>query len=388
VFRRLPARFVALMTARRLKVAYIVTRGDDLGGAQVHVRDVAAAMRERGHAATVLCGPAGIFTDELAERGLPFRCLPHLVRPIDPGKDALALMELRGAMRELRPDLVSLHSSKTRLLGAIAARMSGIPVLATVHGWPFADAVPERRRKFYVFYERQAARLATAVVTVSHYDKDLAERHRVGARGRITVVHNGMPDDPRQRDHHLASNPVRLLMVGRHSPQKDHPALFRALAELRDHPWTIELVGTGPAQDRHEAMARELGFAQRVSFLGYRKDVPDLMATADGYVLVSNWEGLPRSIIEAMRAGLATISSDVGGCREVVRDHETGYLVPRGDATALARRLADLIDGRQKRRILGANARRLFEQEFTFEKMFGRTLAVYRQILAAPPRLG
>ena len=73
-------------------------------------------------------------------------------------------------------------------------------------------------------------------------------------------------------------------------------------------------------------MVREFGLAQRVNFLGYRKDVPDLMAAADVYVLASNWEGLPRSIIEAMRAGLATVSSDVGGCREMVREDETGYL--------------------------------------------------------------
>jgi len=370
------------MPEPRLKVAYIVTRGDDLGGAQVHVRDMAAAMRARGHSATVICGLGGIFTDELAERGLPFRCLPNLVRPIHPVKDGLALMELRAALRELRPDLVSLHSSKTRLLGGIAARMIGIPVLATVHGWPFADGVPERRRRFYAFYERRAARLATTVVTVSHYDKDLAERHRVATTGVIKVVHNGMPDDARRRDSGRSSGTVRLLMIGRHSPQKDHPALFRALAELKGQPWTVDLVGTGPNQDQHQAMVRELGLAERVTFLGYRKDVPELMAAADVYVLASNWEGLPRSIIEAMRAGLATVSSDVGGCREIVRDAETGYLVPRGDVATLARQLSVLIDDRQKQRTLGANARRLFEQSFTFENMFGRTLAIYRAILA------
>jgi glycosyltransferase involved in cell wall biosynthesis len=177
-------------------------------------------------------------------------------------------------------------------------------------------------------------------------------------------------------------------MIGRHSPQKDHPALFRALAQIKDQPWIIDLVGTGPHQDRHEAMVRELGLAQRVSFLGYRKDVPELMAAADVYVLASNWEGLPRSIIEAMRAGLATISSDVGGCREMVRDGETGYLVPRGDAAALAGRMADLIGDRQQQRILGANARRLFEQHFLFDNMFGGTLALYEEILAKQPAVG
>jgi glycosyltransferase involved in cell wall biosynthesis len=194
------------------------------------------------------------------------------------------------------------------------------------------------------------------------------------------VVHNGMPDNAPQRDHDKASGPVRLLMVGRHSPQKDHPVLFRALAELKDKPWTADLVGVGPDEDKHKAMIRKLGLVERVRFLGYCKHVPDLMAAADIYVLASNWEGLPRSIIEAMRAGLPTVASDVGGNREMITDDRTGYLAPRGDAKALARHLAVLIDNPRKRRMLGANARRLFEQRFTFDAMFERTLGIYRDV--------
>lgn len=370
------------MAQDTLKVAYVVTRGDDIGGAQIHVRDMAAAMQARGHVATIICGPCGIFTEQLAERGLSFRCLPHLVRPIDPIRDLIAFVELRAALRELQPDLVAMHSSKTRMLGCLAARTTGLATLSTVHGWPFAEGVPTYRRRFYAFYERQAARLASAVVTVSYYDKELALCHGIVARGGITVVHNGMPDNAPRRDHDQARGPVRLLMIGRHSPQKDHRTLFQALAQLRDKPWTLDLVGTGPDEDRHKAMARELGLADRVQFLGYRKDVPELMAAADMYVLASNWEGLPRSIIEAMRAGLATVSSDVGGCRELVVEGETGHLAARGDATALVRHLAALIDRPDQRRRLGAKARRRFEDEFTFETMFRRTLSVYRTVLA------
>jgi glycosyltransferase involved in cell wall biosynthesis len=369
------------MIGDRLKVAYVITRGDDIGGAQIHVRDLAAAMRERGHPTTIICGLPGIFTDELRQGGLPFRSLPSLVRAIHPVKDWLALRELRAAVREVQPDLISLHSSKTRLLGCMTARMAGIPALSTVHGWPFADGVPETRRQFYAFYERQAARLATAVVTVSHEDKALAERYRIRPKGAITVVHNGMPDDAPRRDHGRASGPVRLLMIGRHAPQKDYPTLFAALAQLREKLWAIDLVGVGPDEDEHKNVIQELGLTERVNFLGYRKDVPDLMAAADLYILASNWEGLPRTIIEAMRAELPTVASDVGGNREMIVDDQTGYLAPRGDADALARRLAALIDDPRKRRDLGANARRLFERSFTFEAMFEKTLAIYRDTL-------
>lgn len=367
---------------RLLNVAYLVTRGDDIGGVQVHVRDLAAAMLAAGHAATVICGPPGIFTEELAERGIPFRCLPHLVRPVDPLRDAIALTELRAALREVRPDVVTMHSCKTRMLGCLAARATRSATVSTVHGWLLADGVPMVKRRFYAFCERQAARLTEAIVTVSHCDKELAVRHRITTPNGVTVVHNGMPDDAPRRDHEQASGPVRLLMVGRHSPQKDHETLLQALAQLRDKSWTLDLVGTGPDQTRHQAVARELGLADRVHFLGYRKDVAALMASADVYVLISNWEGLPLSIIEAMRAGLATVCSDVGGCRELVVEGDTGSLAKRGDAAMVAGHLATLIDSPDQRRRLGKAARLRFEEEFTFATMFNRTVSVYRRAVA------
>jgi glycosyltransferase involved in cell wall biosynthesis len=369
------------MHESKIHIAYVVTRGDDLGGAQVHVRDMAKAMRARGHDATIICGLRGDLTDQLEEQGVPFHSLPHLVRPIRPAKDILAVMELRRALSDLRPDVVSLHSSKAHLVGGLAARSLGLPVLITAHGWAFTDGVPPMSRYFYAIYERFAARLATAVITVSQEDRNLARRYGITVPGGISVVHNGMPDDARRRDHNRTGEPVRLLMVGRHVPQKDHPTLFRALTKLRDKAWTIDLIGTGPDEGKNRAMARELGLAERVRFLGYRPDVPDLMAQTDINVLITRWEGLPRSIIEAMRAELPTVASDVGGNRELVADDRTGYLAPRGDADAVAHRLASLIGDPRKRQVLGANARRSFEQSFTFATMFDNTMAVYRRIL-------
>jgi glycosyltransferase involved in cell wall biosynthesis len=375
------AHFSTVMHESKIHVAYVVTRGDDLGGAQVHVRDMAKAMRARGHEATIICGLRGDLTEQLEGQGVPFRSLPHLVRPIQPAKDVLGVLELRRALSDLQPDVVSLHSSKAHLLGGLAARSLGLPVLITVHGWPFADGVPPRSRYFYAIYERFAARLATAVITVSQEDQNLAQRYGITVPGGISVVHNGMPDDARRRDHTRDSGPARLLMVGRHVPQKDHATLFRALAKLRDQAWIIDLIGAGPDENKNKAMARELGLFERVRFLGYRTDVPDLMAKADINVLISNWEGLPRSIIEAMRAELPTVASDVGGNRELVADDRTGYLAPRGDADAVAHRLASLIADRRKRQVFGANARRCFEQGFTFAAMFDKTMAVYRRIV-------
>jgi glycosyltransferase involved in cell wall biosynthesis len=132
-----------------------------------------------------------------------------------------------------------------------------------------------------------------------------------------------------------------------------------------------------------DASVAELGLEDRVSFLGLRTDVSRILATAQVYVLSSRWEGLPRSIIEAMRAGLPVVASDVGGVAELVEDGSTGSLVPRGDVEALAGRLGELLDSAELRLLLGKQGRIRYEAEFTFERMYGSTLASYRDVIEA-----
>ena len=130
-----------------------------------------------------------------------------------------------------------------------------------------------------------------------------------------------------------------LTMVARFEPQKDHPSLLKALARLRNHAWRLELIGEGPLLERTRDLARSLGIADRVEFLGQRSDVAERLATSQVYVLSSNWEGFPRSILEAMRAGLPVVASDVAGVSEAVVDGVTGYVVPRGETEPWQRRL-------------------------------------------------
>ena len=125
-----------------LKIAYIVTRADPIGGAQIHVRDLAAAMRDRGHAVVVLVGGAGPFLDDLRTRGLDIVVLRHLTVPIRPLQDLRAFRELRAALLAFGPDLVAAHSAKAGVIGRMVARVLGVPVVVTTHGWSFTTGVP------------------------------------------------------------------------------------------------------------------------------------------------------------------------------------------------------------------------------------------------------
>ena len=134
-----------------------------------------------------------------------------------------------------------------------------------------------------------------------------------------------------------------------------------------------------------QAKVSELGLADRVRFWGQRMDVAERLANAQVAVLITNWEGFPRSILEAMRAGLPVVSSAVGGIAESVLDGESGFVVPQGDVDALRERLKQLLIDPGLRARMGRSGRERYEQHFTLAHTVEKTLAVYRDITAAPP---
>lgn len=365
-----------------MRVAYLITRSDAVGGASVHVRDMARTLLERGHEAVVLVGGQGPVTEALAAAGVPFRPMRWLVRPIHPICDALAVFEARSLLQQLRPDLLSTHSSKAGWVGRVAGRSLGLPTLFTAHGWAFTEGVPSGRSRIVLLAEKVVGPLADRIITVSENDRRLALRHRLAAPERIVAIRNGMPNVAPALRADPAAEPPRLVMVARFDPPKDQAMLLEALARLDGWAWSLDFVGDGPRLEAARARAARLGLADRVRFLGDRRDVAERLAEAQVFVLATNWEGLPRSILEAMRAGLPVVASDVGGVREAVADGETGFLVPRGDAEALRDRLARLLADPALRRRMGEAGRRRYEAEFTFERMFEQTLAVYEAVLA------
>lgn len=364
-----------------MRIVYIITKASPIGGAQIHVRDLAAAVAAQGHSPTVITSGSGTFIDDLRQLEIPVLVLRHLTTPIRPLSDLRALGEVRSALATLNPDLIAAHSSKAGILARLAARSLRVPVVFTVHGWAFTPGVPPLQAALYRQVERLVGPLASRIITVSEYDRRLGLAARVAPEDRLVTVHNGMPDVPPELRADPARSPARLVMVARYGAQKDHPTLLRALADLRQHPWELDLIGDGPSMGQTEALATELGLAGRVRFLGQRTDVDRILAAAQVSLLVTNWEGFPLSILEAMRAGLPVVASSVGGVAESVRDGESGYLIPRADVAHLRDRIERLLTDPALRARLGAAGRARFVRDFTLSASVARTLGVYRAAL-------
>lgn len=363
-----------------MRIAYIITRSDAIGGALVHVRDFSIAMQRCGHDVIVLTGGTGPFTDQLSHHGIRYVALRWLRRPLNPWADLCALREIRRTLAEVAPDLVSTHSAKAGWLGRLAAWSLGIPVIFTAHGWAFTDGIPKGAAFVYKWAERIAARFADRIITVSEYDRDLALDSRIASTDKIVAVHNGMPDVGPELYAKPDRTPPHLIMVARFEEQKDHTTLLHALGRLLDREWTLELIGDGPLQASARALADRLGLTERIFFAGARNDVAERMRDAQIFLLISNWEGFPRSILEAMRAGLPVLASAVGGVTESVLEGVNGMTVRRGDVESLCEKLAMLLDAPGLRARLGAEGRARYERLFTIERMLDKTVGLYGQV--------
>jgi glycosyltransferase involved in cell wall biosynthesis len=362
-----------------MKIAYIITLADHYGGAQVHVRDLTLWLKNHNHEACVLSGKPGIVSDKIQENGINFHEVQSLDRAIHPWRDFKAFLQTRKILKQIKPDIVSCHSSKAGIVGRLAARSLGIKVIFTAHGWSFTEGISIKKRFFFQNMERFFAKLSNHIITVSRFDKFLALQHNIDRTSNITAIHNGMPYKPTPSRETLNKTP-QLLMVARFSEQKDHTTLLNAMGLIKNLDWHLNLVGSGD-DVVYRALAKSLGIEDKVTFHGQRTDVDSYLLTQDIFLLISHWEGFPRSIIEAMRASLPVVTTRTAGSPESVAQFQSGFIVPERDPQALASTLDPLIRDPLRRQTMGELGRKRYERFFTFDIMAYNTLNVYERVL-------
>ena len=364
-----------------MRILFIITRAEPLGGAQIHVRDVALALKAHDHDIHVIFGNDGQIARQLAEAGVSVHFMKHLYRPIRPVSDVRAFLEFKRIVRKLKPDLVSAHSSKAGCIARLVGRSTGTPTLYTAHGLVFSEGIPRFRRLIYLWAEKMIGRISDQIIAVCEHDRNMAITERVVQPERILVIHNAMPDVGCKAIAEPATDPPTIVMVARFMPQKDHKSVLMALSELKHLRWMLQFVGDGPLEESARRLVKDLDLENRVEFLGKRLDVDRILARAQIFLLVTKWEGLSRSTIEALRAGLPCIVSNVGGMSELISDSIEGYLVPQNDRRILTQRLQNLIEDPDLRVRFGIAARQRYERDFQFGIMFEKTMKVYDKLI-------
>jgi glycosyltransferase involved in cell wall biosynthesis len=289
---------------------------------------------------------------------------------------------------------VHTNSSKAGILGRVAARLAGVPVVVhTAHGWGFHPHHPAPVRAFYITLERFCAPLCDRLVVVGDPDRRAGLALGIGRPEQYVLIRSGIEveafrDVPVTKDEMRArlgipSGAFVVGWVGRLSPPKtplDMLASFDRVA--REIPEAhLVLVGDGLMRGQVEAAVAASGLAGRVHLLGLRRDVPELFRAFDVFALSSRWEGLPRVFPQAMAAGLPVLTSDVGGASDAVRDGENGWLIPIGDVGGMAARLLELARDPGRRAAMGRRGLELVE-EFSARRMVDRLQGLYADLVA------
>lgn len=372
-----------------MKIAYVITRSDEVGGAHIHVRDLCSWLQDKGHEVRVFVGGDGPFIDLLEHVSVPYIRLNYMKRPISPFNDLASIRELARNLSRFNPDIVSAHSAKAGIIARLACWIGGFPCVFTAHGWSFTDGVKWPANLIFRLLERFLAPLSEFIITVCESDRTLALEKGIASPQKIWTIHNGMPqiDVSKLNAKHLKEkDSPTLVMVARFEEQKDHRTLIQALATLKDLNWNLQLVGDGPLLENIKVLANEYGVDDRIEYLGRRGDIPEILQRADIFVLSTNWEGFPRSILEAMRAGLPVVATKVAGIPESVSDAETGYLVPPRDSAALGEKIRKLLESEHLRVQFGEAGKERFHNKFTFEQMASSTLKLYQEVLSCRTR--
>jgi glycosyltransferase involved in cell wall biosynthesis len=373
-------------------------------GLQTHMRNYLHYLRERGYDVSVVCHP-GLWLqhDTHTPDGVGVKIIPFPPR-IAPLADLRTLARLVRYFRQERPQVVHTHTVKPGLLGRLAARLAGVPViLHTVHGFYFHDGMRPAARRTFILLEKLGAWCCDAILSQNQEDIATAIREGICPPAKISHLGNGIDvtrfypgcvDDAviaglRQE---LGFPPVARVvgLIGRLVREKGFLEFFEAARIILDRGIDARFVIIGAANTEKsdaltpETLIAQLRLQEAVHFLGLRSDVPALMALMDVITLPSyGKEGLPRVMMEAAAMGKPVVATNVRGCREVVADGETGLLVPVRDGPALAEGIITVLSDAARARRMGQAGRARAEALFDERLYFVKTDETYRRLLQA-----
>ena len=376
------------------RIVHVIARLN-VGGAALHVMELAAEQRRLGHDVLVVAGTLAEGEESMEYRaeelGLPLLRMPELQREVSVRRDGAAIRKLRRVLRERRPDVLHTHTAKAGATGRIAAlslRHGPRALVHTFHGHVLTGYFDERRSRAFTVAERLLARRTGAVIAVSEEVRDDLVRLGVAPRERFVVIPYGFDleslaagDRARGRELAGATDEFVVGWVGRLAPVKQPLDAIRGFAALRERgvDALLCIVGDGDERAATEALARELGVDVR--FAGFQKGLADWYAGFDAFCLTSINEGTPVAAIEALAAGRPVVATRVGGVPAVVSDGEDGFLVRSGDTDALAARLAELAADPALRERMGARGAARMREHYSVERMVGRIEALYDRLL-------
>jgi glycosyltransferase involved in cell wall biosynthesis len=385
-----------------MRVTHIITRLI-VGGAQENTVATVLGLRQKPGVEVHLLsgpttGPEGSLEPEVSKIPGLLAVVPELVRPVHPVKDFLALRKLEKILREQKPDIVHTHSGKAGILGRLAARRAGVPVVIhTIHGPSFGNFQGAAANLVFTAVERHAAKVTDHFIVVSEAMKQRYLAAGIGRPEMFTKIFSGYPVEPflaappgaaLRRQLGFAPEDFVIGQLARLVPRKGHADLFQAFRMLlKECPHArLLLVGDGWLRSELETRTKKLGLADKVVFAGLVPpgEVPRYLGAMNCLTHLSSFpEGLPRALPQALAAGKPVVTYDFDGANEICRDNETGFLIRTGDTEMAAKKMLLLAQNPVLGEQFGRTGAQFVKDNFSVEKMVDAIYNLYLKLAAA-----
>ena len=386
-------------------IVRIITRLN-IGGPSIQATRLTGALEAHGFTTTLIHGRLGEGEGDMSYLLAPDARAIHLDslrRPLSPLQDLRALIRIYGTLKQVRPALVHTHMAKAGLLGRLAAALYNLTrgsaprvrVVHTYHGHVLEGYFSPLMTRIFIALERMLAHATDRIVAISPaIERELRDGFHIGRADQYRVVPLGfdlsafaaVSDDARmqaRRELNIPESAAVVTTVGRLTAIKQHRLMLDTIARAaKTNPNVLGLIaGDGELRHDLEGYAARVGIADRVRFLGWRRDLATIYAATDVFLLTSRNEGTPVALIEAMASGVPGVSTDVGGVKDVITSDAVGARVRDGDPDALAAHVVQLLADRDLRREAGRRARAAVIERYSLERLVRDINVLYRELL-------
>lgn len=380
---------------RRVRILHVV--GDSkFGGASLGILRLAKFWKSLGWSVEILSTDEAL-SDHARREGVKLLPLDVIWREVKPWKDLCGLWRLFRHLRRNDYTLVHTHTTKAGFIGRIAAWAARVPIVVhTSHGFAFHEASSKSKIAFFSVMERIASWGCKRVVTVSHFHKTWGAALGIAPTKKLVAIPNGIPDawTGVQRDAQavekaragcgVSMDEFMIFTPGRLAPEKGLEDLIESTALVAARlPQRFKVVIAGEGALRHELelLIDKCGLAERVRLIGFREDIPKLLAAADLVVLPTWREGLSIALLEAMALGCPIITTRIGSNREACADGQSAHLVDPKQPAQLAQAICDLVNDAGRRKQFAHNARQAYLEHYTHDRMLSGYHNLYLELL-------
>lgn len=380
------------------KILYLITQSE-LGGAQKYVFDLAVGLRDEfdcfvGYGEQ---GDDGEFAALFQKEQIPCFTIPGLQREISLFAEIKTLRQLIKLIRDIKPDILHLNSSKISILGSIAGKICKVPkIVYTAHGWVFNAPLPEETKRKYKKMESFTAKFKHKIICVSEFDRQIAIAEKICPEDKLVTIHNGIAEptylskenalrelisQAENEKFKITASDIIVGSVGNLYKNKGFEYLIQGIKILVDNGVNIKAIIIGEGEERRELenWIGQLRLERNVVLLGRINNASELLKAFDVYVCSSVKEGLSYTIIEAMFAGQKIIATDVGGNKELIANEKEGLIIASQSAEQIATAIVKTINTPSEAENFSHNAQGKAQQEFTIKEMTKKTKEIYNQ---------